>query len=336
MNGVDTLMATCPLKHEIRVSFWEPYIKKLGLKTVSYLTLYSPPLMDVKYLHYKGLIETDDVSYKDVVGVGFNTDSEADTTANLDKRLGLLLSGDINTLIYDGGRKSLKVKQLEEKFPFDVINLDYTDTLHNYSREEELSPHIKAIDTILSRQQKGNKDEFILFVTTNANLTDYNPEFIEHLKGLVTKNINETPGFSDKLQKVTDCVNTDDYFHTFQQDCFAVSLVKYLLSFLSDHNYTIEDGDIKWLMRDEGKYVTNMLHLGFHIKRFIPPPVKAKATVGKRKNDVEFKSVEFIKKKYHILKESVDKQRLWDKHSAQINGFNNLTFELNVPEPKDE
>lgn len=336
MKGVDDLMATCPLKHEIRVSFWEPYIKKLGTKPISYLTLYSPPLMDVKYLHSIGLIDADEVSYTNVVGVGINIDSEADTTANLDKRLSLLLSGDINTLITDGANKSLKVKQLEEKFPFDVINLDYTDTLHNYSRKEELSPHIKAIETILSRQEKGNKNDFILFVTTNASLSDYNPEFIEHLKSLITKNIAETPGFAERLQKITDCSNVKDYFNSFQNDCFAVSLVKYLLSFLSDHNYTIADGDIKWLVRDESKHVANMLHLGFHIKRFTPPAVKTKAAVGKRKNNVESKAVDFIKKKYHVLSETIDKQRLNAKHLAQINKFNQRTFELDVPKPKDE
>jgi len=334
--GVDELMATCPLKHEIRVGFWEPYIIKLKRKPISYLTLYSPPLMDVKYFHKQGLIQETDGVYMNVVGVGINVEAEADTTSNLKNRLDLLLSGDINTLINGAKSKAEKVKQLEDKFPFDVINLDYTDTLHSYKRDEELSPHIEAIETILQRQAKQHKDEFVLFLTTDGSIPAYNPNFINDLKNLVTKNINETPKFSEKLLSVTNCSDVDQYFKTFEKDCFAVSIVKFILGFLDDHHYTITEGDIKWLIRDERNEAKSLLHLAFHIKKFVAPKAKKRAAVGRRKNDVESKSVDFIKKKYHILSEKVDKERLFKKHSAQINNFNQSTFELDVPEPKDE
>ncbi len=336
MKRVDELMATCPLKHEIRVDFWEPYIRKLKRKPVSYLTLYSPPLMDVKYFHNCGLIEENDGVYQNVVGVGFNTDAEADTTARLDKRLELLLSGNINTLITGDKSKPEKVKQLESKFPFDVINLDYTDTLHNYSREEELSPHISAIETILERQSKRNKEDFILFVTTDANMPAYLPKFIEDLRALIDKNIAETPQFSERLKRATNCNNSTEYFNRFQKDCFAVSLVKFILGLLSDYSYTIVKGDIKWLIRDQRDEEKRMLHLGFHIKRFMPPKINSRSAIGNRRNNVEAKSVGFIAKDYYAITEKNDLDRLKRLHAEQLNDFNRRTFELDVPEPKDE
>ena len=51
METVDEIMARCPLKHDVRDSLWVPYARKLcGTGSLAkYLTLYSPPMMDIKH-----------------------------------------------------------------------------------------------------------------------------------------------------------------------------------------------------------------------------------------------------------------------------------------------
>lgn len=332
-GGVDELMATCPLKHEIRVSLWRPYILKLRKRPITYLTLYSPPIMDVKLLQHLGLISVDDEKYLGVVGVGINAESEADTVSNLDRRLDLLISGEINGLI-NGKKTSKKVKQLDEKFPFDVINLDYTDPLHKYGLDQELSPHVEAIDNIFKKQQKGNSDQFVLFLTTFTRIEAYKDDFISHLKEIIDDNIAKTPNFKEKLLEVTGYDNQKDYFDNLTNNCFAVAITKLILKFMADYNYTLAAGDIQWLIRDAKPPERNLLHLAFHIKRYVAPKIASKKNIGNRKNNVEHKSVEFIRESYVELKETTDRERLNATHSQQITSFNNKTFEIKIPEPE--
>lgn len=84
MKEVNAKMAECPLKHEIRVNFWEPFIRKLGLPSIRYLTLYSPPLIDVKYFALQGHIERKDGKYVGAVGVTYDEEAYADASTELD------------------------------------------------------------------------------------------------------------------------------------------------------------------------------------------------------------------------------------------------------------
>lgn len=336
MSRVDELMANCPLKHEIRVKLWRPYIIKLNKTPISYLTLYSPPIMDVKYLHHCGLIEVRDGVYLNVVGVGIDAEAEADTITNLDKRLALLLNGNINTLINGDRASANKVKQLEERFPFDVINLDYTDPLHRLGLQNDISPHVQAIENIFVKQRRGKVENFILFLTTEVELTQYNQAFINDLKRVLQENINSTPGFFERLQVIVGCADAEDYFNIDEKNGFAVSLIKFILLFMADNGFEMSDGDIKWLVRDTGNRPRdkNMLHIAFHIKKFEPPRILSRAQAGNRKNHTEYKSLQFIKQNYHELKESTDRERLNAIHLKQITQFNSKTFEIIVPEPK--
>ena len=332
MADVDELMSRCPLKHEIRVNFWSYFIKKLKRAPVSYLTLYSPPIMDVKYFRHCGYISNQDGVYSNVVGVTIDKEAFADSNSALDNRLELLLPGNINSLL-NSRNKSTSAKQLADKFPFDVINLDYTDSLHKYSMNEELSPHFQAIETILKRQKA--KNDFVLLITTRVELDRYNKGFLDHLKDIVNENIASTPGFIEKLQQVCNCKTAEEFIASNSNNFFVVSLIKFILHFLKDYSYSLKEAGVKWIIRDNIPPKRHLLHLAFYINAFVPEPAKARKKVGKRVNNVEQKSVNYIKASYPALIESNDYKALFQKHSAQINEFNQNTFELNVPEPKE-
>lgn len=335
MADVDKIMETCPLKHDIRVNFWRRFIQKLKKTPISYLTLYSPPIMDVKFFHYCGLIEEKDDVYSNVVGVGLDVNAVSETNTNLNKRLELLIEGDINTLINGERKGDLKAKQFDEKFPFDVINLDYIDVLHRAGLNASISPHIRAIENIFRKQNEGNKDKFILFLTTFVRLENYNDGFIDELKAILENNISYTPKFKEKLNEIAQCDNVEDYFANHEKNCFAVSVTKLILKFMQDFNFTLETGEIKWLTRDSKEPERNLLHLAFYIKKFTVPKASNISKVGKRTNDVETKSVQFLTPAYEELRESVDYERLYEIHSKQINDLNKTTFELPVPEPEE-
>jgi len=72
MTDIDKLMATCPLKQEVRVNLWEKYIRKIKNANISYLTLFSPPLVDVKHFAKNGLISFERGVYKNVVALTLN------------------------------------------------------------------------------------------------------------------------------------------------------------------------------------------------------------------------------------------------------------------------
>ncbi len=333
MADVDDLMQKCPLKHEIRVKFWAPFIRKLKRAPISYLTLYSPPLMDVKYFNHCGYIKAVNGKYSDVVGVTVDKDAFADSNSSLDNRLELLLPGNINDLL-NGKNKSTFAKQLESKFPFDVINLDYTDALHKYSIELELSPHFQAIETILKKQK--TKDKYTLFLTTYVDLNIYNENFLNDLKEILDDNIKNTVGFYEKFQAVCNCENATEFMKTNSNNFFVISLLKYILLFLKDYGYTLKEAGIKWIVRDAKEPTRSMLHLAFLIETFVPVPASGRKIVGKRINKVEEESIKYIKDVYSSIAESTDYDNLFERHSVQINDFNNRTFELDVPEPKSE
>src|SRR5207249_1282319 len=103
MKDVDRIMEECPLKHHIRVTFWARFISKLPSRPVKYLTLYSPPIMDVKYFHSMGLLAGDEEVYPDVVGITYDKKAFAAANERIGQRLSLLLYGDVNKLLSGTG-----------------------------------------------------------------------------------------------------------------------------------------------------------------------------------------------------------------------------------------
>jgi len=335
MRNVDHLMAQCPLKHEIRTTLWKSYIQGLGAKPIKYLTLYSPPLMDVKFLHKMGFISVTNSKYDNVVGVSLDEKAVADTNSQTEHRLELLLEGDINSLLSNADKSIENKKKLFESFPFDVINLDYTDTLHASNKTEELSPHFSAIENLLRLQYKKNKDEFILFITAYAKVDLYNKYFLGDLVKFVKENISHTPNFSSKLNSTFKTKDANEFKKADPNNFFLIGLIKFILRFLKPFNYDIKSGEANWLIRNRQPYESRLLHLAFHIQKYVPAVPKKRTYVGKNVNFVEHKSVRFIRNNFLTLEEKKDYDRLFKLHQNEINELNSMTFELRTPAPKE-
>ena len=129
MKPVDAKMETCPLKHEIRASLWERYARAVvGTgRLKSYLTLYSPAMMDIKHFHRCGLLEFRNV-YQGVVAVTNDHDAYTEAITRGRGRPKLVIPADIDDLLMNSRRLSPTNRQrFRSQFPFQVVNLDYTN-----------------------------------------------------------------------------------------------------------------------------------------------------------------------------------------------------------------
>lgn len=170
-SSLDETMARCPLKHQMRVWIWERYIRKLQKAKIKYLTLLSPPLMDIKHLASIGYVTLVSGMYEGVATI-------------IDK-----LRGPFSQVITEGkGRpehisvgllhnllsQSSHDKDLLKLFPFDAINLDYPNYLSGSTDSEYLSKNHADIRAVIEEQKKHNCGQFVLFITTRSDKNNTN------------------------------------------------------------------------------------------------------------------------------------------------------------------
>jgi hypothetical protein len=335
---VDEIMAKCPLKHEIRTALWQKYIQKLcgSSPLQSYLTLYSPPLMDVKLFADKGLIEFDGDVYKGVVGATYDKPAYAKAIRQLRGRLELLLPVDINKLLSRPISYRDYARQFNDHFPFQAINLDYTNSLFTTGTKEEISVHLQAIDALLKKQKDKDIKEFVLFVTTRAEKGTYNQKFLDELKTRIKENIDYTVGFKPAFVSSYNVNTEDELARADHNNYISLGIVKFLAQLLVDYQFVIQDCDAKWLTRSNSK----LLHLALHIKQHVSPAPSVKLSrMGKRKIQYEKEVIAFMaktKQGIEDLREDRDRDSLNAKHSTEISKLSKDTFELDVPIPTSQ
>jgi hypothetical protein len=333
MSDISEKMRTCPLKQHIRMELWEKYIRKIKNNNISYLTLYCPTMMDIKYFTKVGLITHEDNTYKGVVGITNNSKDYAAAIASLNGRIELLLEGTANDVI--NSRDGKITKQILSKFPFDAINLDYCDYIFGSRDTEFLSSDLLDFISIMQKQNESNCKEFVLFLTTrsdvNATGGGFAKSFKSSLKRSISDNIEKYPVFK---QKFISNFNTSE-LNAFERDNYdyfiAVGIIKLLLKELFTHGYTIKDCNANWLIRNDESPLRSLLHLAFHISR-------PKATVKKLVSDIgksEYGGEIILDriKAGHTNKYTVksDFERLNSMYSVLIGSFG--TFEIDTPKP---
>ena len=254
MSDIDSLMEKCPLKQEIRATLWLRFLRKVadGKPLKSYLTLYSPPLMDVKWLVEKGLIEFSEGRYVGAVGVALKAKAQKTAQTGLSGRLDLFLNGDINQLLEKAGVDKGEKKQLAERFPFQAINLDYCDPLFAAGVAGELSPHIKGIESLIRRQNDAGGNEFVLLITTRLEKICYSDRFLKELETRLAGNLTEVPGFRDAFVKQFSTDSSSSFAADNYEDFFIVALSKFLTKVLEANSYQGKSYSAYTLTRDDG------------------------------------------------------------------------------------
>ena len=340
MSFVDDIMAQCPLKHEIRASLWEPYARKVAGPgpLLSYLTLYSPPMMDIKHLEQKKLLRFDGEKYVGVVAVTYDENAYAEAVSSSRGRPQLLLKGDINELLVAARGGGEAARQLAEHFPFQAINLDYTNSLFCSVNAHPISRHLQALDELVRRQQECGASKYVLFITTRAEPSQFRTEFEQELVSYVDRNVGHDQAFANQFRKVFGIATAGELLSQSYRDFIPLGLVKMVIRILASRNFEVQDCDAWLLIRDSRPPEQWLLHLAFLVRAGTIPAASKLRDLGRPRQYIfERKATMILKKRGNnelvSLAESADGERLRVKHGNYVSNLAALTFELSIPEP---
>lgn len=340
MSSIDELMARCPLKHHIREQLWEVYVKRLGKDRIKYLTLYCPPLMDVKHFSKKGYIALEGNIYKDVVAVTNKKEGFGDTISQGMGRPQHLPIGLLHKLI------EAKDKGLLENFPFDVINLDYCNFIVGSQDEQFLSNNLRDLVSVVTLQDKNDCGEFVLLITTRAEQgksggSGFGGDFIRDLYKRIELNIEANADYRREYRRVFLKEKPSGLVSKDYRAFIAVGIIKYVAMLLATKGYRVSDCDAFWLKRNEAEegFEYDLLHLALLIKR--GKPIKH----GKSKYVSQVGATFYLERgavvmiakvgngKVDAVDEKSHKQELEKKYGEYLKILREETFELKVPPP---
>ena len=333
--------AKCPLKQEIRVSLWEPFVRSLtgGRPLQNYLTLHSPSLMDVKHFADVGLIEFDEQKqmYSGVVGVTYDSGAYAKAIKLGLGRPEVLLPGDINKILTQVENRRLK--QLLEKFPFEAINLDYEDSVFSGSTSFPVPEHLEALDSLFDLQCKKDCQKFCLFFTTRAEQGQFPGRVLSDLEKIIDLNLLMSQSFGRGFHQTYGANVAADLLSSSYDDFATLGLIKLIMRMLSDRDYEATNFSAFWLDRDRSGGA-RLLHAAFMVEKSSVRglrPARSLRQYGNRKLGyharhlsayLNFRATNGL----IILKESTNGKTLQEKHGGNIARLLSRTYQLEVPE----
>ncbi len=332
-------MEQCPLKQEIRGSVWARMAARIagGDSLVNYLTLYSPPMMDIKHFEREGLLTYDGEKYAGVVAVTYNPKHYSEALRRSKGRPELMLHGDINQLLT--AQRSSVAKQLQQAFPFQVINLDNQNALFPEQEARPLSEHLAAINEIARLQQLGRIGDFALFVTTLINRGAVADSFLSELATRVDENLEQNPEFTRSFREAYGDATGELLLRNRYQDFAPLGLVKLFSAVLALHSFEIDESAACVLSRDARPPEQWLLHLALRVKASTLPRARDLRSLGRpRQFYFERRVADFIERhagqKLPWLRESADGARLQQVHGAYLAELASQRIDLGIPEPK--
>lgn len=340
---VDQIMERCPLKQDIRAAFWEPFIRRhvRRARIRKYLTLYSPPMMDIKHLQHRRLIDFDGETYHGVVAVTYIEEHYAAAISRVSGRPELMIPGDINELL--SGPTTKGAKRLLDAFPFEVINLDYCDSLFSAENKKPISDHLRAITTLVEKQKKTGCNGFVLFLTTRAELRDppdinqFSGEFLNDLARRIDDNRRDNPSFRRAFERGFNG-NDGSWLRSNQYGAFIpIGLAKLISQIMGANGFSVREAAAAMLVRDERLPARWLLHLAFRVGTGTAPPPKKLHQVGAippyyhERRIAPFVSA-IVDNQMAWLHEKADRERLKALHGADIGELVAEGVDLAIPE----
>lgn len=339
MGSIINLMANCPLKQDIRERLWEPYIKKLGIKPIKYLTLYCPPLTDVKHFWSKGHIKLEKGVYKGAVGITNEPQKGySQTISEGVGRLELLKEGIMHNLL------EKREKDLIEKFPFDVINLDYCNHIYGSYDNQYISGNLQDIAAIIKQQDRKECGEFVLFATTRTDRSrpggrGFPVTFIRNLSERIGLNIDKNINFEKGYKQIFGGESPFDIARKNSNMFISIGIIKLISMCLAEKSYAIKDCDVFWLTRTERGPLRKFLHIALLVNRGKPLKCSGQTRYLEQVGTTEYIENgaaiildKVINRNIVFLNDRVDKGRLQKKYGEYIKSLKE-SFELTVSEP---
>ena len=341
---VDDKMARCPLKQEVREALWERFVRRLtrGKPLASYLTLYSPPMMDLKHFHHRKLLTFDGERFSGVIAVTYSPDHYGAALRQSSGRPELLLYGDINRLLTHSDNDD--AKRLRASFPVQAINLDYCNSLFAEKNTAAISDHLAAINEVVRLQRKHAAQQFVLFITTRAEMgmrgtaNQFTRVFLQDLAHRIAENISSNAVFKRSYGRAFGDA-TSTRLLTDRYECFVpVGLSKLVCQILATHSFEVMEMDAAMLVRDHQPPERWILHLAVRARAALPAQVRSLGTLGRSNTMFEGELSGFVERvgrnQLEWLRESADSLSLGRKHGQHIADLAALSLDLKVPEPE--
>ena len=242
-----------PRKHFLRIEQWCNETRKLIKKLkppagseIRYLGLPGEDLLDLRVI--KG------VCPKGVLLRYLGFDESFSTRLNLAQHevnsdssihLSSMITNDRIEDIAD--TKHMAHKYIQDNAPFDVINLDFCESITHLARNGVI-PYLEAIRTLCDIQIKKRGQPWLLFISTRAIRDLLDAQTKTKLFERIIKNLDANQSFSDGLRELlglakTDLQNDLSGFSPLDNeswfDAYVLAISKWLLNYMMGHNYSV-------------------------------------------------------------------------------------------------
>ena len=342
MRAVDWKMQSCPLKHEVRSVLWEKYARKAAgrrRKIRRYLTLYSPAMMDIKHFRRRGLIDFSDNQYKGVVAVTNDREAYQHAVTGGEGRPELVAHADINELLAHPSRFPRYKKRLREFFPFDVVNLDYTNSVFYREIQRDFSLHLAALSRLVDMQRRSVDGKFALLLTTLGQREEVAPHFLGDLADRVETNRETQETFRRRYSGLFEDVAARQLCEDRYDEFFPLGMVKLVADILSSNGFEILECETASIRRDRGSRSRWILHVA--TLAGVPQLNQIGGLRGLgRQQHLERRVARYLLHREAgrllNLSESSDEEALRQRHGPYLQELVEERFELEVPEPIQE
>jgi hypothetical protein len=290
-------------------------------------------MMDIKHFAKQGLIEFDGEVYKGVVAATYDEAAYSDAFSGSKGRPELMLLGNINNLLVPPFTRPRESKKLKGMFPFDAINLDYTNSVFARTNPLPISDHLNALDRLIRYQSKANSRGFALFVTTRADRGQFAEKFIKTLVLRINDNVASNPEFKKAFVRLYNTEESTTVLRNTYDDFVQIGLVKLIANILSSYRFeTIECTNWE-IIRDERPPVRVLHHIAFFAR-----PVRKSLDSFARPHHFERRVGAFLGQKADgqlvTLRETANNAEYNKRHGDDVRQLAEDTFELSVPEPE--
>ena len=270
-----------------------------------------------------------------MTGVTLDEDAYAAAIDQSSHRPELLVLGDINQLLLKRP-PSAQAKQLRNAFPFQAINLDYTNHLFANVNRNPISAHLAALDEIIIRQNEQRIQQFCLFLTTRADVEytqRFAKSFLRDLTRRLNQNIHSHPNFSTEFNRSFGCQSGEALKARSYQDFVSIGLVKLVSQILQSHNYNLHRSDSALIIRDDSAPERRMLHLAFAVRESRPDRARNLHELGRPQSQTGVLGFLRNRDTQLVLRTSANLASLRQEFDGYLSALAAETFELEVPKP---
>jgi hypothetical protein len=298
-----------------------------------YLTLYSPAMMDIKYFKQQDLIKYENNKYVGVAAITNDKDVYAVAIGSGAGRPEFLALADLNDLLVRPYKYPKYSQSFRDMFPFDVMNLDYCDSLFWQGNQHEISLHVNALNTAINLQKRTKARKFALLLTTRADLGQLASHFLANLAIRIDDNISRNIDFKQKYESLYANNDGASLLRNMYGEFVPLGMVKFIANLISSNGFEVVDCETAYLIRNEELPERWLLHTAFSVAL----PRATLRSLG-RPFHLERNVVQYLDRRKNgnliELTEKADKRELEKQHGNCVSELAKISFELPVPEPE--